>query len=359
MTGESAGNPGEWASRYQADFDTYQGCASKLEGLVRDLLTQAEIDVVDVASRAKDPESLARKVETKNERYDDPLVEVTDLIGVRVIAYYLEDVERINAIIADEFTVDDENSMDKLDLLESDRFGYRSVHHVISLNEQRSELAEWAIFNDKKAEIQVRTATQHAWAAVEHKLNYKRTSDAPRDLRRKLMRLSALFELADEQFSSVKSRLEEVEAKYAGDLREGNLDIPVDTTSLTAYLAKSRAVQKARKKAIGIGFVFEDGRKKGSREKFERDLHDLATLLTEAGIETIAEFDEVIRDRSEVDEAIEQLEPVFRDSPAWRSPADFLTILAWHLLRAPVKFLEPLYNDWVILAAEKARKGLS
>lgn len=123
----------DWHEHYRSAFNAYQVCASKLELLIEDLLTDAEIDVVAVESRAKDPDSLRRKVEGKKDRYKRPLADVTDLIGVRVIAYYLEDVEQISQIVDKEFVVDADNSVDKLDDLGTDRFGYRSVHQIVSL----------------------------------------------------------------------------------------------------------------------------------------------------------------------------------------------------------------------------------
>lgn len=51
-----------------------------------------------------------------------------------------------------------------------------------------------------KVEEQLRTILMHVLAAISHKLLYKRENDAPNVLKRKLNRLSALIELADEQF---------------------------------------------------------------------------------------------------------------------------------------------------------------
>jgi putative GTP pyrophosphokinase len=95
-----------WNEQYRTDLEAYVTCAKKLESLLLDLLTEAGIDVVDVESRAKDPASFQRKVEGKKDAYPTPLEDVTDLIGVRVIAYYLEDVARISDLIGTEFVVD-------------------------------------------------------------------------------------------------------------------------------------------------------------------------------------------------------------------------------------------------------------
>jgi GTP pyrophosphokinase len=337
-----------WAAQYRSEFPAFESCVAKLEGLIRDLLDGAGIDVVAVEARAKHPESFERKVDAKGAGYERPLEDITDLIGVRVIAYYLEDVVRISEIIEKEFVVDEENSIDKLDDLASNGFGYRSVHYVISLAAQRANLAEWSFFNGRKAEIQVRTATQHAWAAVEHKLNYKRTTEAPRDLRRRLMRLSALFELADDQFSAVKGELEAVEARYNSDVRGGNLDLPIDTASLEAFLGASEAVNRivdlSTEQGLGVGSEEEES----FRERYDRDLRDLSLLLEYLELETIAELDEMVRDSSHDPSNIELLADSFQgDFERWGSAADLLTVLIGHYAEVPIAVFELIYDPSV------------
>jgi len=340
------GDDGSWASKYRAGFGAYDSCAAKLKSLLLDLLEDAQIDVVALESRAKAPESLERKVEEKRETYENPLLDVTDLIGVRVIAYYLEDVDKICEIIRREFVVDAENSSDKLDGLEPDRFGYRSVHFVMSLNEPRASLAEWAVFEGKKAEIQVRTATQHAWAAVEHKLNYKRASEAPRKLRRKLMRLSALFELADEQFSVVKDELEDVEASYSDEVRGGNLDLPIDTSSLDAFLRANPLVADVIERFQSRGLAAKSSLE-GYQERYARDLRDLVMVCESIELRTIAELERSVRTASEDHAEIERLISVLKTHYSnLRSPADLLTFLLGVDRKVPIQALESAYNKF-------------
>jgi len=51
---------------------------------------------------------------------------------------------------------------------------------------------------------------QHAWASISHALQYKQEQDVPTVSRRKLFRLSALLELADEEFLSLRKEQTEV-----------------------------------------------------------------------------------------------------------------------------------------------------
>lgn len=347
-----------WDERYRSEFDGYATCAKKLQQLLEDLLADADIDVVAIESRAKDPDSLKRKVESKREKYKRPLRDVTDLIGVRAIVYYLEDVEAVSEIIANEFEADAENSVDKLDELGSDRFGYRSVHHVVSLSDERAKLAEWGLFNGKRAEIQVRTATQHAWAAVEHKLNYKRASEAPRDLRRRLTRLSALFELADEQFSAVRKQLGEVEAQYSDDVKGGNLNLPIDKASLEAFVAESRVPREVLEQAEAAGFEVSSPDEDGYQEAFDIDLGDLALALDQLGVKTVAEFDAILRDGPSITEAIEVVGGnTFGQESLWGSPADVLTVLMLYHGKAPDDLVASIYDSETVEALRLIREG--
>lgn len=347
-----------WDTRYRGELSAYETCAAKLETLVKDLLGEAGIDVVDVESRAKHPDSLQRKIDGKKDAYPEPLADVTDLIGVRVIAYYLEDVDQIREIIRKEFVVDLQNSTDKLDDLEPDRFGYRSVHYIVSLSAARAGLVEWGVFDGKRAEIQVRTATQHAWAAVEHKLSYKRTREAPRDLRRRLLRLGALFELADQEFSGVKQQLVEVEAQYSDDVKGGNLDLPVDKASLEAFVAENDISQKIIALAVDAGVTIEPPDSEEYEGRLDVDLRDLVSVLDRLGIETIAELDTLLREKA-FSEAIEVFDG---DSDLgmfqWRSPVDVLTILILYQCDAPGDLVASTYHPATVKAFEAVRSNL-
>lgn len=354
MASEAADSP-SWHESYRRELAAYESCTSKLELLIEDLLTEAGIDVVAVESRTKDPDSLLRKVEGKKDKYPKPLVDVMDLIGVRVITYYLEDVERIGEIIDREFVVDTENSTDKLDELEPDRFGYRSVHYIVSMLERRSGLTEWGVFGKKRAEIQLRTATQHAWAAVEHKLSYRRTREAPRDLRRRLTRLSALFEFADEQFSGVRDQLEEVEARYSDDVKGGNLDLPIDKASLDAFMFDNDVVADTIKSAEASGFVLGSAEADGYEERRDVDLRDLVSILDQVGVKKIAELDAMLNDDA-MSATIARLGSASAaHNLRWATPVDALCGLILFHTNASPELAISIYNPSIVELFEVAR----
>lgn len=251
---EESGSGADWTAAYSAVRNTYERYCEKLRDLLVLVLETYGIEYVQMEGRAKDVASFTEKIQRKGGKYGDPLAEVTDLAGIRIIAYYVEDVERIASIIRQEFSVLEEHSGDKQAELADNEFGYASFHLVLELAETRSSLPEWREFAGLKAEVQVRTALQHAWAAVNHKLDYKKSQDSPRELRRRLFRLSALFELADEEFSKIRLEGERISADYVREVRSGTYDLEVNVDSVTAWIREDPLVARVRQVAHRIGW---------------------------------------------------------------------------------------------------------
>src|SRR5580698_7208334 len=174
----------EWVAVYRERRPQYEAFAHKVKMLLEELLAEANIDVVQVEARTKTVESFTAKLARRPGKYSEPLNNMLDLVGIRVIGYYLSDVARIGSLIESAFEVDPGNSWKQETRSDADRFGYASDHYVASCVQARERLPEWSAYSDLRAEIQVRTVLQHAWAAIDHKLAYKRDSDVPIELRR-------------------------------------------------------------------------------------------------------------------------------------------------------------------------------
>ena len=172
--------------------------------------------------------------------YDDPLREITDLAGVRVITYFPSDVDQIVKEIEENFVIDKENSIDKRNISDPSSFGYVSVHLIVELFDDRLKLPEYSLFKEMKCEIQVRTILQHAWAEIEHDIVYKSTEEIPFELRRNFSSLAGLLEVADREFELIRKMEKEVSKKIEIQIDTDELDIPIDLESSTCYLKKSR-----------------------------------------------------------------------------------------------------------------------
>jgi len=190
-------------AKYQGAFNLYESYLARLRRLITELLEARHIQVHKIEGRCKEFSSLEEKL-THNQSKYNRLEDVTDLVGIRVITYFSKDVERVAGIISGELVIDHTNSVDKADSLNPDQFGYLSVHYIIELDSDRTARTEYRQFRDLKAEIQVRSLLQHAWAEIEHDLGYKNTAGLPVRLRRKMARIAGLLEIADEEFDIVK-----------------------------------------------------------------------------------------------------------------------------------------------------------
>ena len=127
---------------------------------------------------------------------------LTDLLGIRVICAFLEDLKTVEDQISKLFNVIE------IERKGADRtfseFGYESIHFLIEIPEEfranKDSVPEGLV-----CEIQVRTILQDAWAEVEHELVYK-SEFSPFDLplRRKLASLNASLSLSDIIFQEIR-----------------------------------------------------------------------------------------------------------------------------------------------------------
>lgn len=274
----------DWAQTFDSQRPRYVKYTEKLEILLHDLLRGENLtdSVAQVEARTKSIESFTKKLQLKH--YDNPLTEVTDLTGIRVITYYQEGVHSVLNLLRKQFEIDDANSIDVAKTQDPNKFGYISVHSVISLSSSRNGLTEWEDYKGLKAEIQIRTVLQHAWAAIDHTLNYKNPDEAPARARRQLFRLSALLELADEEFSQIRNIIENVEQQYSSQVNRGFLELELDLSSLNAYLTAGVA-DEWREKAKQAGFA------KSSIKDPQAGPSELLDVLQTAGFRTIQEVD--------------------------------------------------------------------
>lgn len=251
--------------------------------LIKALLHVQHIEAHLIESRTKELESFQEKINRSPHKYQNPLNEVTDLSGIRIIVYYEKELNTISELIAREFDVDWSNSSDKRKAHKPEEFGYQSIHYVVKLSNSRSSLLEWHHLAGLQAEIQVRTVLQHAWAAISHKLQYKREEDVPQILRRRLFRLSALLELADEEFMNLRDKTNSLAEVVQYKLAEGDTDVEINILTIEVFLKSSQVVSATVTDARRAGFDF--GHDPDNNE--EEDFSDLVAWCNFLGLKTI------------------------------------------------------------------------
>jgi ppGpp synthetase/RelA/SpoT-type nucleotidyltranferase len=189
-----------------------------------------------VQTRAKTISSFAEKCARKYQKYKDPVNQFTDLCGARVIVQTLEQVSAVEAFVKENFIIQEKE--DKGLLLETDRFGYRDMHfiiqlkpgHLYSLSDEESEKLPDLI--DLKAELQVRTWLQHAWADILHDRIYKAPLHLSAEIKRAGNLLAAVMEEGDRGFDRLALDLDGMHANYTAYASAENVQEEIDVLTL-------------------------------------------------------------------------------------------------------------------------------
>ena len=133
-----------------------------------------EVRIDRISTRAKSVDRFlakASKEEHGRPKYAEPLHEIQDQIGARVIVFYQDDVDRIEARLRQFLKPIEFKMMSP----ESEwTFGYFGRHFVFLLP---NHLSKHPDLGEATAphffELQIKTLFQHAWSEANHDLGYK------------------------------------------------------------------------------------------------------------------------------------------------------------------------------------------
>ena len=226
----------ELMAQYKSLLPVYAQMAEIIPEKLKEFFAEAGIIVAAVEHRVKTEASLAGKLKLKGGKYKD-IFDITDLVGIRVITFYIDDVDKVAAILERLFDIDWENSIDKRKAHEIDSFGYLSLHYICRIPESAYSDPEHPELNKIRFEVQMRTVLQHAWANMNHDTGYKSGVEIPRVYMRDMSRLAGMLELIDDEFSRIRRELTDYRRNVQNLVASGNLDeVLLDGDSFGSYL---------------------------------------------------------------------------------------------------------------------------
>lgn len=202
------------------------------------------VDVQLLGSRTKSVESLRGKLARPDRTYVR-LFDITDLVGLRVVTSFEDSVDEAARLIERHWRVDFVHSADKRGFKDHERFGYRSLHYVCAAPDDAG------LPGGFRFEVQLRTVLQHAWAEVEHDLGYKASAQVPEVIRRRFARIASLLELADQEFSSIRSDLRRYQQRVHDDLSRPGLAVDVVSLGELVDTDDVRALDEAVAGVLG------------------------------------------------------------------------------------------------------------
>jgi ppGpp synthetase/RelA/SpoT-type nucleotidyltranferase len=176
---------------------------------IRQAIDPEQVSLQIAASRAKEIESAIGKIARKN--YKEPLTQMTDLVGVRLVVLISPQIDPIASIIesCDEWTATLDRDSEQEILAAPESFSYQSKHYVVRCKADL-EFEGQAIKAGLPCEIQIRTILQHAYAEITHDSIYKPSAGKiPHKARRFVASSMALIETADHLFCETMRLLDE------------------------------------------------------------------------------------------------------------------------------------------------------
>ena len=201
--------------------------SEQASSLLQAALREQNIELNTFERRVKTEESLAGKLEKKGYKYRT-LYDITDVVGIRVVTYYTDDVDKVAAIAKQIFDVDWKNSVDKRKH-QLNSFGYLSLHYICYLKEGPLRTIPF--------EIQMRTALQHVWSAIEHDIGYKGAVKLPPEFVRQFSRLAGMLEMADDEFSRLRTTMTEYRRQVQSLVKSGHFsEVSLSSDSFSQFL---------------------------------------------------------------------------------------------------------------------------
>ena len=280
------------AQELLAQYHTLLPIYTKMEEVIPERLkaifADAGIIVCALEHRVKTEGSLAGKLKLKGGKYKD-IFDITDLVGIRVITFYIDDVDKVASIVERLFDVDWENSIDKRKAHEIDSFGYLSLHYICRIPESAYSDPEHPELNRIRFEVQMRTVLQHAWANMNHDTGYKSGVEIPTIYMRNMSRLAGMLELVDDEFSRIRRELSDYRRNVQKLVASGNLeDVQLDGDSFKSYL-EIGPFDRLSKRIASIN----------QAEIQSVDLSAFLALFKAMGFKTLGDIDKLVKDYSD------------------------------------------------------------
>ena len=275
-------------TQYHQLLPIYEQMAEAIPEKLKEFFSEAGIIVAAVEHRVKTESSLAGKLQLKGDKYKS-IYDVTDVVGIRVITFYNDDVDKVASVLERMFEIDWENSIDKRKAHEIDSFGYLSLHYICRISESAYTDPEHPEVNRIRFEVQMRTVLQHAWANMNHDTGYKSGVEIPKVYKRNLSRLAGMLELVDDEFSRIRHELADYRRQVQHLVASGNLgEVPLDGDAFKSYL-KIRPFDPLMRRIASIN----------QAEIQPVDLSNFLPLFQAMRFKTLGDVDKLIKDYSD------------------------------------------------------------
>lgn len=215
-TQENAGEQKEQESNLKeklvdSEFSIKGQCAislllTKLDIINTVLLMNMHRNVIQMKTgRLKSYSSVCKKLQKKGLELDfDTAVErINDLIGVRAICAYVDDIYKVSELIERQKDIRIVKVKDYIK--EPKKSGYQSLHLILEIAIAFQKGTQWI-----KIELQLRTAAMDYWANLDHQLRYKKGKKEAELIDEELRECAEVIGNLDQKMLEIRKKIDKI-----------------------------------------------------------------------------------------------------------------------------------------------------
>ncbi|MFX1411903.1 MAG: tetratricopeptide repeat protein, partial [Promethearchaeota archaeon] len=223
-------------NKYKELRPRYKQFSKVIEKVISNLVKGCSSEFI-IQKRVKSISSFANKLFSPDKKYSDPLIEMNDLCGIRIILPNTNEMDAVSQVIRDNFLIGIESSNDTFQQIEVNPLEGHYQTYIIQLIPDlkiydRLELEIPDEFFNLKAEIQIRTYISHGWAANQYKIFNQYEFKVPKPYEQQLNRVRSLLTIEDNALNDLVENLHYYESVYGAYMSNEKIREEIDRLSL-------------------------------------------------------------------------------------------------------------------------------
>jgi len=232
-------------NQYKKLRPLYKKFSKILKQVFKNLVRGTSSEFV-IQERIKTISSFANKIFNPDMKFTDPISEITDLCGIRIILPNINDMNGVCELIRNNFMYDIITNEETFEAASLGHFQTYTIQLIPGLKlYERIELDIPDKIFDLKAEVQIRTYLSHGWAANQHKIFNKYQFKVPKPYKQELSRVKSLVSIEDNALNNITKKMQEYESIYGTYM---------SNEKIRAEIERLDMVYKADKENFDIGY---------------------------------------------------------------------------------------------------------
>ena len=235
----------EQINKYKKLRPIYKEFSKILKQILKNLVRGTSSEFI-IQDRVKTISSFANKLFNPDKDYSDPISEISDLCGMRIILPNINEMNGVCDLIRDNFLYDVISNEESFEAVSLGHFQTYIIQLIPGLKlYRRLELEIPDYIFDLKAEIQIRTYLSHGWAANQHKIFSKYKFKVPKPYEQELNRVKSLVSIEDTALNNITKKMQDYESIYGAYMSNEKIEAEIERLEM---------VYKSDKEDFDIGY---------------------------------------------------------------------------------------------------------